>query len=82
MTTIKLTEKQRDDLKSLLEDHQQVTDALDQVKKLSWTRVLTIANSESNEFHEVSLNYNFAKAVLIQQKQWIEAELKKLGVSV
>jgi len=83
MPTIKLTEKQRDDLKSLLEDHQKITDALSMVKRSTFTRVLTIANPESSdEFYEVDLNYNFAKSALIAQRDWTEAELKKLGVAV
>lgn len=82
MTTIKLTKKQRDDLKSLLADHQTVSDALDQVKKVSFTRTLTIASEDGDEFYEVTLNYNFAKAVLLQQKEWTEKELKKIGVTL
>ncbi len=82
MTTVKLTEKQRDDLKSLLEDHQTVTDALACIKRVTWTRTLTIADEGGTEFFEVSLNYNFAKRVLTEQKDWTEGELKKFGIIV
>jgi hypothetical protein len=82
MTTIKLTEKQRDDLKSLLEDHQTATDALDRAKKATYTRILTVSSEDGQDFYEVPLNYILTKRVLTEQIAWIEKELNKIGISV
>lgn len=78
----KLTAKKRDDAKDLLEDHQKVTDALAQVSKASWGSCLCLANDKDNDSVEVNFNYSIAKRALLEQKEWVEKELKKLGIEI
>ncbi len=77
-----LTEKQRDDVKALLEDHQKVTDALFNIGKASWFATMLVANEDDNDSADVGLNHVVAKRALTEQKIWVEAQLKKLGIEI
>lgn len=79
---IKLTTKNRDDAKSLLEDHQKVCDAIQQVGKPSYLACMSVLNEKDNDSTEVAFNYNIAKRALAEQKEWVEKELAKLGIEI
>lgn len=80
MTT--LTTKKRDDAKALLEDHQKVSDALDQVDKVTWVSVMCLANEKDNDSVEVSFHHTIARKALKEQKDWTAKELAKLGLEI
>lgn len=82
MTKIALTPKARDDVKSLLEEHQAVSDALVNHGKSGFDSSLSVGNDDSNDFTTVNLTYIIAKRALTEQKVWIEAELAKRGIAV
>ena len=81
---IKLTEKKRDDAKSLLEDHQKLCDALLVVGKPGWERLLFLNGPENRgeDNVEIALNYDLTKRTLTEQKKWTEKELAKLGIEL
>lgn len=79
---IKLTMKTRDDLKSLLLEHQLVTDALAHVSQASWASNLTVSNEGSGDYVEVPMRHTIAKEALSAQRAWLESELKKLGIDI
>lgn len=78
----KLSIKQRDDARALLDDHQSVCDALEHVSKVTWTTAMYVTHEDSNEDVVVGLRHEFAKSTLVEQKKWIEKELVKLGIEV
>jgi hypothetical protein len=79
---MKLTEKKRDELKSLLEDHEKAIDALRFVRRSTWSPVLEVVHDDGQDSVTVPLNYLIAERVLREQKQWIEKELGKLGIEI
>lgn len=81
MTTT-LTTAKRDDAKALLEDHQKVCDALDQVSKASWASVMCLATEKDNDSVEVNFHHTIARKALLEQKEWTEKELAKLGIEI
>lgn len=78
----KLSLKKRDDAKVLLEDHQKVCDALTHVSKATWVSSIFVTHQDGNDDVSVDLHHELAKSALTEQKQWIEAELAKLGIEV
>lgn len=79
---MELIHQKRDDLKSLLEQHQKVTDALFNHAKSAFVTILTMNDEKNNDFTEVELHASTAKAALQTHKDWVEAQLNKLGISV
>lgn len=78
---MQLTHQKRDDLKSLLEEHTKVTDALFNYAKSSFlTRIMV--TDEADDFTEVDIHHSTAKTALLAHKAWVEAELKKIGVEI
>lgn len=77
----KLNTKKRDDVKSLLEDHQAVTDAIANNMKSSHSANISVSDGD-NDFTTVGLTHVIAKRALADQKTWIEAELKKLDIEL
>jgi hypothetical protein len=76
---MKMTEQMRDELKSLLEQHQATTDALRHAGKA----VLFVSGDSDDDFIEVPLTPANAGRVLTEQTDWIEKELAdKFGISV
>lgn len=80
--TIKINTKKRDDVKSLLADHQAVTDALLNAGKSIFKTEIMVSKEDDNDFTSVDLTHQIAKRALTEQKAWIEAELKKLGIEL
>lgn len=80
--TIRLWTKDREDVKSLLEDHQKVTDALERGGRPTWNSVILVMNTDDNEAFEVDLGWQLARAALIAQRDWIEGELIKHGIEL
>lgn len=78
----KLTEKKRDDAKALLEEHQQVTDALNNLGKSGFSCSMSVGNDDDNDFTDVPLRYDIAKQCLTAQKKWVEGALAKLEIEV
>jgi len=78
----KLTSKKRDDLKSLLEEHRLVTDALVNLGKSGFTADVSVNNESGGDFTTVPLRFNIAKVALTEQKAFIESELKKLDIEL
>lgn len=78
----KLNTKKRDDVKSLLEDHQAVTDAIANQAKSSFSTDINVSSDDDNDFTTVGLTHVIAKKALSDQKAWIEAELKKLDIEL
>ena len=78
----KLTEKKRDDAKSLLEDHQKVTDALFNLGKSGFNCMAFVNNEDDNDSTEVDLTHAIAKRALTDQKKWIEEQLAKLEIEL
>lgn len=79
---IKLTAGKRDEAKALLEDHQKVCDALKQVDKATWVTSIFLTHADGTEDLSVECRHTVAKAALVEQKGWIEAELENLGDQV
>ena len=79
---MELTEAKRDDLKSLLEDHQKVTDALFNLPKRHFVVAITLNDEEYEDFTEVILPQSIARQTLKEAKAWVDNELKKLGVDI
>jgi hypothetical protein len=79
---VRLSEKKRDDLKSLLEDHQKIVDGLKCVRRATWTSNLEVVHDNGQDSVMVPLRYELAEQVLNKQKQWVEKELAKLGVEI
>ncbi len=77
-----LNEKKRDDLKALLEDHQNLTDAIFNLGKSTFYQAIIVAEEDGGEFTQVDIRHGIAKKVLTEQKKWIDTELKKLGVEI
>lgn len=77
-----LNEKKRDEAKSLLFDHQAITDALLNLGKSGFYTTLTVANEDDNDFSTVELQYAIAKKTFMDQKKWTETQLKKLGIEI
>ena len=77
-----LNEQKRDDLKALLEDHQKVVDALFNLDKSQFVVTLTVSDQKNNDFTEVELHKSVAKKALAEHKNWVNTELKKLGVEI
>jgi hypothetical protein len=80
--TIKINTKKRDDVKALLSDHQAVTDALVNLSKSGFVTQITVSKDDDSDFTSVDLTHFIAKRALTEQKNWIEAELKKLGIEL
>ena len=78
----KLNEKKRDDLKALLEDHQKVVDALFNLDKSQFVVTLSVSDEKNDDFTEVELHKSVAKKALTEHKNWVDSELKKLGVEI
>lgn len=76
----KLNLKKRDSAQDLLEDHQKVTDALSVIGDASYER--TIFLSDDHEVRDFVVKPHIAKRALTEQKDWIEGELKKLGIEL
>jgi hypothetical protein len=77
-----LTPKQRDDVASLLDAHQKVCDAIDYGGRANWYSNFFVSNEQGDEFFEVSLQWSIVKSCLVDQKHWLEAELKKHGIEI
>lgn len=78
----KLSIKKRDDAKALLEEHQSVCDALEHVSKTTWIASIFLTHLDGKDDVSVELTHGLAKSVLLEQKQWIEAELAKLEIEI
>jgi hypothetical protein len=79
---MELTQKKRDDLKSLLEDHQKVTDALFNHAKSAFVTSIVVNDEKNSDFTEVEIHASTAKIALLAHKEWVDKELKKLGVEI
>ena len=78
----KLTVKNRDDVKALLEEHQQVTDALLNLGKKNFSSSLSVNNDDDSDYTTVELRYDIAKQCLTAQKKWLEEALAKLEIEL
>ena len=77
-----LNEKGRDDVRSLLQDHQNASDALFNLGKSNFYKAITVSNEDDNDYNTVELQHIIAKKSLTEQKKWIETELEKLGIEI
>jgi hypothetical protein len=75
-------EQKRDDLRSLLESHQKVCDALFNIEKTHFVIAISVTDEKNDDITEVELHHSVAKPALEAHKEWIDAELKKLGVEI
>jgi hypothetical protein len=78
---MKLTEKQRTEAKELLADYQNILDMLHDVGSPRFT-VYIQSDRDKDDFGEVQVHAKGAKKLLEEEKEWTEAELKKLGIEV
>lgn len=79
---MQLTHQKRDDLKSLLDEHTKVTDALFNHAKTSFVTRITVTDEKNDDFTEVDIHHSTAKTALQAHKDWVEGELKKMGIEV
>ena len=77
----KLNEKQRAEVKVLLEDYQTICDMLSDVDRKLF-RVLITSESDDKDFADVAVSRKGAKVLLQSEKEQTEAELKTLGIEV
>ena len=79
---MELTHQKRDDLRSLLEQHQKVSDALFNHSKSAFVTTITVNDEKNSDFTEVEIHASTAKTALQAHKEWIEKELGKLDIIV
>lgn len=77
----KLNEKQRAEVKDLLEDYQKICDLLSDVERRAFQIYLT-SDKDGDDFVEVQVSRKGAKTLLQEEKSWTEGELKRLGIEV
>ncbi len=65
----------------LCDQHDAVTAALTKVGKKGYSQGLNVSD-EGNDYTDVSLDRDIARAALLQQKGAIELALQKLGIEV
>ena len=80
MTTIK--EKDLFDAKTLLEQRQLATDALEMMGKSAYHVTVVVMHEDDNDSMEVELNYGIAKKAVESQLAQIDADLEKLDLRV
>jgi hypothetical protein len=78
----KWTRKTRDDVASLIKDHQSITDALANISKSTWVCELSLSHEADNDFIAVGLTVSIAKRVIAEQKAWTETKLAKYGIDI
>jgi hypothetical protein len=78
MTT--LTMKQRDTMKSLLDEHVTISNALAKVGKIGFYIYLT--NDDTSDDATVTLNLDIARRAIEEQIEVTEEELAKLGIEI
>jgi uncharacterized membrane protein len=79
---MQLTKSKRDDLRSLLEDHQKVTDALFNHAKAAFVTTILVLDEKNDDSTEVAVHASVAKKALIAHRDWVNEELKKFGVEI
>lgn len=79
---MQLTQSKRDDLRSLLESHQRVTDALFNHGKPAFVTTILVLDEKNDDSTEVEVHASVARKALIAHLEWVNEELKKFGVEI
>jgi hypothetical protein len=81
MAMAKLSEKQRNEARNLLDDYQKIFDLLNDISRPKFL-VYIMSTNEESDTAEVQVRASVAKTLLESEKAWTISELKKLNIEV